>query len=132
MYDSEIEAIARGEFDLSDPTERELARLVDPVSEPEVSAAAIRDAILALAPDAPIICEQTGGGTATIYVGEADAAHRYAVAIGPGSYDWTDSWSSTFDLGDTAVGPDDDGEAEATYPETVEAIAEAAVETLRR
>lgn len=34
MYDSELEAVARGEFDLSDPLERGLASMVDPVSEP--------------------------------------------------------------------------------------------------
>lgn len=87
-----------------------------------LTAGDIREAILVERPDWAIRCEQTGGGTATIYIGDA-----VGVAIGPGSYDWADEWLSTFWLGDTAVGPDDDGTAEATYPDTLDGIVDAAI-----
>lgn len=92
----------------------------------EVTAAAIRDAIRAQNPGVAIRCDQTGGGTATIYLGEVDRDGRYCVAIGPGSYDWSDPWASVFDLGDTAVGPDDMGEVRPDYPATLAGIAAAA------
>lgn len=95
-----------------------------------VTAGALRDAIAAQRPDAEIRCDMTGGGVATLYVGPADANGRCAVAIGPGRYDWSDPDLSLFWLGDTAVGPDDDGDATPAYPATLRGIADAAVATL--
>lgn len=49
---------------------------------------------------------QTGGNTATIYVGGDDQ-----VSIGPGHYNWGDPYKSEFDFGDLYVGPtEEEGE----------------------
>lgn len=75
----------------------------------------VLDAIAA-ATDAPAYIEQTGGGTATLYIGATRAAigfdadePRYRLAAGPGSFDWGDSDRSTFYASDLYIGPDDDG-----------------------
>lgn len=76
----------------------------------------IRKAIRAEKPVESIVVYQTGGGVATIYVGEFRNG-RAAVAIGPGRYNWREPWQSELPLdGDTAVGPDDDGTAVPVYP----------------
>jgi hypothetical protein len=65
--------------------------------------------------------EQTGGGTATIYVGGDDQ-----VAIGPGVYDWADAYESIFDWQDLYVGltNEDDAEAVQSIDELVAAVEE--------
>jgi hypothetical protein len=87
-----------------------------------ITAGDIREAILQRDPNETVQCFMTGGGVATIYLGEPDADGRYRIAIGPGTFDWADEWLSVFGLGDTAVGPDDDGEGEASYPTTLDGI----------
>lgn len=78
-----------------------------------VTAEQVREAVHAAAPEAPVHVWQTGGSTATVFVGTANPdTQRYWLAIGPGSYDWGEPWRSDFYLGDLYVGPDDDGEAD--------------------
>ena len=103
-----------------------------------VIAAQIRDVIHEVVPEAPVIVEQTGGGTATMYVGtprpsdNPDREGRYWLSIGPGAYDWPRPWLSTFYLGDgaTSIGFDDDGESNGAFPDTLAELREA-VEALR-
>ena len=81
-----------------------------------VTACAILRAIRAADASVPVTVQQTGGGCATVYVGAYDAAReRFTLAIGPGSFDWGNSTLSTFALGDTCIGPDDDGTATPVY-----------------
>jgi hypothetical protein len=92
-------------------------------------------AAIAEATDRPAYVEQTGGGTATIYVGKpGDGAFnewdRYAAAIGPGTFNWTDPDASTFYLGDLYVGPDDMGEAGGWTCTTLADVTEAVRRTL--
>jgi hypothetical protein len=101
-----------------------MARLTLPV-EPRcprvVTAEAVKRAILAAAPEQAVTVEQTGGGTATIYVG-APGPDGYAwLAFGPGRYDWADPSLSLFWIGDetSCIGPDDDGTSVPLYPETL-------------
>ncbi len=81
----------------------------------EIQTGQVEDALHALGLAA--YTEQTGGGTATIFVGNCDIRSRYPetddlyfpVAIGPGVYDWIDSRSSTFSAAECCVGPDEEG-----------------------
>lgn len=86
------------------------------------TAADFRDAIREARPREIVTVHQTGGGTATLYVGAPDARSRFALAIGPGSYDWRHPWESWFELSETAVGPDDDGATVPVYPVTFAGI----------
>ena len=96
-----------------------------------ITAAEIRDAIAAILPECPVTVEQTGGGTATMYVGtypgdkpDGDRG-RFWLAIGPGSYDWTEPWQSSFHWSEVCIGPDDDGESDAfAYVETIAELVE--------
>lgn len=94
---------------------------------PIVTAEGIAGMIRARFPGAPVTCEQTGGGTATVYVGRpgqddpwsgADPSEPFAwLAIGPGRYDWSASMLSTFVLSDLFIGPDDaSGEGRPNMP----------------
>lgn len=61
--------------------------------------------------DLPAYVEQTGGGTATISVGEKRSNERYDILVGPGWFEgpgWTNGRGSTDDL---YIGPDDEGES---------------------
>lgn len=94
-------------------------------AEPATTTAGeLRDAILAGDPTTVVHVEQTGGGCATIYVGEYNAEGRAWLALGPGSYDYGRPWASTFLLGEeaTCIGPDDDGEADVVYVNTLAEI----------
>lgn len=83
----------------------------------------IRDAIVGVRPECPVTIEQTGGGCATLYVGSRDDDGRYWLAIGPGSYDWSEPWASAFDApGDVCICPDDDGQGHVAYPESADDI----------
>lgn len=102
-------------------------------AEPAPEAAErVKAAILAAEPTLEVRVEQTGGGTATLYVGPYDAEGRAWLALGPGSYDWAHPWASLFYLGDdaTCIGPDDDGQAEPTYVSTLEAVRDYVAERL--
>lgn len=89
-----------------------------------IPASAIRDAIQELRPECPVTVEQTGGGCATVYVGTYGEDGRAWLAIGPGSYEWTDPWASAFDApDDVCVGPDDDGQGYVQYPDSAADIA---------
>lgn len=90
---------------------------------PEVSAGRLLTALGEVIGDRSAFVEQTGGGVATIYVGEADENGRYELAIGPGSYNWSVPGDSVFALSELYVGPDDDGE---TTPATVRNLAQVA------
>ena len=99
------------------------------MSENTVTASAIRDAIAHAAPEAPITVEQTGGGTATIYVGTCTNPRpndprdlRFWLAVGPGVYDWDDPWQSGFLLDDFCIGTDDDGESPVMYARNLEMV----------
>lgn len=99
------------------------------MSENTVTAAQIRDAIALAAPEAPISVEQTGGGTATIYVGTCTNPRpddlrdlRFWLAVGPGVYDWREPWASDFLLDDTCIGSDDDGESPVLYFSNLEQV----------
>jgi len=83
-------------------------------------------------------CEQTGGGCATIFVGDQrvpatadeddEDEARYLLAIGPGYFASAGWQDGTFDLGDLYVGPDDaSGEFDAWTVSTVDEL-RAAVE----
>lgn len=81
----------------------------------EVTAQVLIDA-LRLVTTLPVQVQQTGGGCATLYVGvarEIDGDHRYQLAIGPGTFNWTEPMRSTFQCGDLYVGPDDYGVLDA-------------------
>lgn len=80
-----------------------------------VTAAQIREAVHRAAPEAPVVCHQTGGSTATVFVGTPNADQRYWLSIGPGSYDWSDEWKSDFFLDGLSIGHDDDGETESAF-----------------
>jgi hypothetical protein len=95
-----------------------------------------------VAPELPAYCTQTGGGCATIYLGEqinvfpTDAETEYPhylAALGPGWF--TDSsWTEgRFDLGDLYLGPDDFGESNDHVTITsVEQFREALIEFLTK
>ena len=86
-----------------------------------VTAEAVRRAILAAAPEQAVTVEQTGGGTATIYVGAYDGTEHAWLVFGPGRYDWAEPDLSLFWIGSegSCIGPDDDGETVPLYPETL-------------
>lgn len=50
-------------------------------------------------------CEQTGGGTATLYIRKGD--DDVMVTAGPGSYNWGNGDASTFYTGEFYAGMDD-------------------------
>lgn len=54
----------------------------------------------------PCFVDQTGGGTATIYIGYKGPDGRYTLALGPGSYDWAYPDLSSFYMEDLTMGPD--------------------------
>lgn len=82
----------------------------------------------------PARVEQTGGGVATLYVGEYDADGRALAIAGPGWFEgpyWTEP-RATFD--EFSWGPDDDGESEHTMetaPRDLEELAADIVEFAR-
>src|SRR5262245_23493599 len=83
----------------------------DEITEEQVLAI-IREVL----PEAPAHVDQTGGGTATVFIGtprtEPDYGERYWLGIGPGwcaSRHWR-AGEGRFQLGDLYVGPDDCGE----------------------
>ena len=77
--------------------------------------------------------EMTGGHVATIYVGRPNAyTDRYALVIGPGSYDYDDPSLSTFDVEELFLGPDDDGDLEADQVRDLRQVGEAARRWQRR
>jgi hypothetical protein len=92
----------------------------DPELEDYVDAAALLRLVAQVTPlNAEV--HQTGGGTATVVVGDtADEEGHYLVAIGPGSFDWTSPGDSRFWWGDLWVGIDDGGDTGSmvTGPET--------------
>jgi hypothetical protein len=66
----------------------------------------------------PAYVEQTGGGCATIMVGEEIGnTERYQVLVGPGWFDGPNWTKPVFDTADLYVGPDDDGEVNPTQVE---------------
>lgn len=73
---------------------------------------------------------QTGGGTATVIV-TREGGEEGIIAIGPGSYDWATSRASTFWLGGDALCVGIDGAEDATYVNTREELAAAAMLWLR-
>lgn len=90
---------------------------IDPTGESpcyrraHVTARALMDAVSRAMPDAPVTCEMTGGGCATIYVGDYSAERGPVLAIGPGRYDYRAADLSTFVIGpdgEASIGPDDD------------------------
>lgn len=73
-----------------------------------VTGGEILAAVRAAGVTAPAYVEQTGGGTATVYVGEPDDdTGWYPVAIGPGSFNWGDANGSEFGAAELFVGPDE-------------------------
>lgn len=94
----------------------------------EVSAKTLLSTLAAVVGDRPAFVAQTGGGVATIYVGEPETdEHPYELAIGPGSYDWTDPDASSFSFAELYVGPDDDGETTPATVRTLAQVSEAAM-----
>ena len=92
-------------------------------------------AAIAEATSLPAYIEQTGGGTATIYVGEKDSDDRYAVVIGPGRFGgYADPSRSDFLLGDLWIGPDDNGDdmTKVIGANTLEEVTTATREVLDR
>jgi hypothetical protein len=80
--------------------------------------------------DIPAVVEQTGGGCATIQIGDlftdAAGAERYPILCGPGWFEgprWKNARGDTEDL---YVGPDDDGVADPVSLRGVRTEAEAA------
>ena len=87
---------------------------------------------IAKATNLPAYVEMTGGGVATIYVGERDEDDRFLLAIGPGTFNWSDDGgASVFYLGDLYVGPDDDGEYPAAVVTTLDQLTQAVGDLLR-
>lgn len=92
------------------------------VLEPEpgrVTAAQVIAAVHDGWPEIECTTMQTGGGTATVYVGppddSGDDGTRFPYAIGPGSYNWCDPSRSLFNWDDLYAGPDDDGQDAYAY-----------------
>lgn len=77
--------------------------------------------------------EQTGGGTATLMVGEpAGDEDRYDVLVGPGWFNglgWTDGIVDTLDC---YIGPDDEGQSDYTTTEEGWTVADIVAEVLRQ
>lgn len=90
----------------------------------KVRASAIKRALRKVIPDIAIHVEQTGGGTATIYVGPVGDDDRYWLAIGPGAYHWHAPWDSTFHLEELAVGPDNDTGDDVIYVDSMAELVE--------
>ena len=87
---------------------------------------------IAKATNLPAYVEMTGGGVATIYVGERDEDDRFLLAIGPGTFHWTDDGGdSVFYAEDLNVGPDDDGEGINLTPTTLDQLTQAVGDLLR-
>lgn len=81
---------------------------------------------IAAATDEPATIEQTGGGTATVYIGTPRFVNdvmdsRYRLAFGPGSF----YPRPTFYLQDVTVGPDDWGERPGIEVESLADLTEA-------
>jgi hypothetical protein len=98
-------------------------------------ASAIRSALRV-----PVVVEMTGGGVATMYVGEpmgdpeSDAGARYPVVLGPGTFGYGvhPSWGN---WGDFCIGPDDDGSGDVVYTEEdwdIARVVETVVENFER
>jgi hypothetical protein len=83
------------------------------------SARTLRRTIVSARPDATVTVEHTGGGVATISVNSSPGGRAWLL-VGPGSYDWTNSWRSTFDASELSIGPDDDGLSPSAYPATLD------------
>jgi hypothetical protein len=83
----------------------------------------------------PAYVEQSGGGCATIYVGEAQEVNgdpRYAVLAGPGWFEgpgWSNGRGQTDDF---SVGPDDDGESDSVRTPVNANEADVAIEIMRQ
>lgn len=90
---------------------RERAILTDVPRSDEVTGADVLAEIRKVT-DLPAFVDQTGGGCATVQIGDRDAEGRYRWCIGPGRFDWDRPDDSTFYTGDLYVGPDDEGETE--------------------
>lgn len=58
--------------------------------------------------------EQTGGGCATIFAG-VQSDERWDVCAGPGWFEGPGWTNARGDLGDFAIGPDDDGDSDPNY-----------------
>lgn len=76
-------------------------------------------------PDVPAYVEQTGGGTATLYIGtkfgdDTESGGNYPVVAGPGSYNWSNGNHSTFSWEEFVVGPDDYGVQNPDFPKSIE------------
>lgn len=89
----------------------------------------------------PAYVEQTGGGTATIMVGEqktrtvmgVDEDGRYDVLVGPGWFEGPMGFiNGRGDTGDLSIGPDDDGVADYTQAEADWTEAEVIAEVVRQ
>jgi hypothetical protein len=63
----------------------------------------------------PALVEQSGGGCATLYVGEPDEFNRFPVIAGPGWFEGRGFTKPRADVSDFSFGPDDDGESEPTH-----------------
>lgn len=76
-----------------------------------------------------VYVEQTGGGTATIYIGpvwqDDEGYDRQTLMIGPGSFDWGSPNDSQFSFGEVCVGPDDDGETDPIYVSNMDELRDA-------
>lgn len=101
-----------------------------------ITEAEILGMIEAVAPGTHAYCEQTGGGVATIFVGEprtpkmdTERDEAYLLAIGPGWFAALDG--GTFEFGDLYLGPDDGaGEFYTTTINTRDALRVALTEWL--
>lgn len=67
----------------------------------------------------PAYAEQTGGGTATLYIGnthkDENGDDRWQLCAGPGSFDGPGWINPRFDTVEFNIGPDDDGESDSLY-----------------
>ena len=77
-------------------------------------------AAIAEATSLPATIEMTGGGVATICIGQLETIdcdvvppqdEHYLLCVGPGTFNWQDEGKSTFYVDDLSVGPDDHGES---------------------
>ena len=90
--------------------------------------AEVRAAVKA-ATDLPFMIAQTGGGVATVYIGEDVEVGAYGrvfrLAVGPGTFNWENPDDSTFYAEDFSIGPDDWGERPSTIVTTLDELTEA-------
>lgn len=67
--------------------------------------------------------EMTGGGCATLFIGERDADGRYELLAGPGTYQHRDTGFSVASMWEFFIGPDDNSTPIANFGDSQEFIA---------